>query len=436
MADSSPLSSQAKSIHKEALPFTLAGLPLHPIPGDKVELHVAQVERPYSTFPTCSLPQNVHDALGWQDASIAELVHWGTVHFQHSKIKLGASESEYHGRVRKVWERLNDYSPRAVQQNCRLRLTLDIIGDPDIQGDISEILGVCMGVFLAARIFDVPISAISKRGFNTSVRHDFDIQLDNSAVELEVRGRFHKHGALDAAHDVDEKFGRTPTRLHRPDGKQGSVTAVTGAGDYSQRIGILVYPSDKPNRRIPDMEVMDPETPSEPTSDAQRARRTLSHYRDVLVMQNVRIVEELERLIGLSDSDLMGELRTGVSRLTDDINYRRGREVRLFGRTRVQLGDEEFLGTFFDGASAPSWIRGENAPTGKGVFFWGLSRTVFKMLGSLDILSLTSGGSGQQSGMTDSGTVVVLFDDGSLTAWAPSFDLLQEDLAKLKVKGS
>jgi hypothetical protein len=412
-------------------PFVLPGLPGLPIPGSKVDLLI-KIDGGSRLNPACVPPPNIASLNNaWRRFSLPEIVHWGTLHFQGLKIAKGANETTKQARMRRCWQEFVDYNPRAVTVNGRERLVVDKHANPDEQRRFSEIIGEAIGVAIVGKALPAGRAAFTRRSFNRTTRHDYDISTPTGIVWLETRGRYGGGGRSKAMLEVDRKFNRKHKyRIVKKKGSQSKTVVTTvGAGDYSQAIAALVYPSDDGNRKLPDVELMDPPGQSRQPARVERARRVLRHYFEIFDRQNVKAMLDIQRLLDLSDVELERELDTGIRLFSESRNYPPKR-IAYFGRTSLRVLGEQFVGTYFDGAAAPPWLTQTGAaPAESGIFFYGIWRGVIERLGSFDLLELLSSNADTAVTVTDAGTTFVLFNDGVLTAWSSSIQQLKSDAA-------
>lgn len=400
---------------EELKPVILPGLPGLPIPGYEVELLV-NVDDGSRLTPPCNPPPEIAQYNGkFLKLSLPDIVHWGTVHFQRVKIKLGANETRCEGRMREVWHAFLNYDPRPVTVAGYSRLIVSRFENSDVQSDFTEIFADAVGVAVAAKILKANFGGITKRNFNQAVRHDYDIALRGRVVKLETRGRFNAGNRTGAIREVDVKFSRAHTSTKR--GKRRKF-AVVGTGDYSQSIGALVYPSSEKHRTYPDVELLDPTQELHPPSPVRLARILHRHYQEFFLKQNVKVAERISELLEMPDKELDSLLRVGDVTFKDPKSFPPLR-IAFFGRTRLWLSDEEFIGTYFDEAAVPPWVS-PSPQSVAGVFFFGVWRKVIERLGSYRILEMLEVPTVASPSYTEDGNTFVLHSDGLLTAWLQS----------------
>ena len=379
-------------------PLNFPNLPGRPVPGDDVHFKIT-----VNTTP-CAPPQEIADYDGqWLKIPLRELVVSGAIHYQNTNLPIIPGERALEGRMRTSWEDIWKANPRTVSVDGRNRLIVGPIGDPDEQTRLSYILGDTIGVAVAKRVFRVSYAAVRKRNYAPDVRHDFELATGNNRVKLETRGRYNRGHRTEALRQIGVKFG--------------------AVRDFNRAMGVLVFPSDDPNRAFEDVEIVDPEGEDAPPTRPYMARQVLSHYLPYFDEQNVTMRFVIRGLLNMEDAELEAVLANGVPDILQSRNYRR---IAHFGRISLPLGDDRFFGTAYEGWAPPRWGGPEIPGAREGQFFWGVSRSVLRRLGTFQLLDLFRTGSGFQATTTDAGVQLFLFDDGILVAWTPNWETLQQ----------
>lgn len=326
--------------------------------------------------------------------SVPEVVAAATLHFADARpLPSGTTP------MQEAWQRMSAMNPRVVSAPGQRRLVVTRSGNSNTKKIESELYGAAVGVAIAQRLYEVSLAQITPRNFSRSVLHDFDIALGSAIVRLEVRGRgsYCDSVVATALSDIDKKFTTVSPR------------------DFNSAMGEVLFPSDDANRAHPDVVLTDPPGGSSRLSRIQLGRRLLSHYYAFFAQKNEGVASDLRDLLSLDDQQLADQLGVGVAFLLDTDNLP-PRRIGYFGRTSVHLAGHRFIGSWFEGWVAPSWLQASSV----GVFFWGLWEQLIPLLGTWDVLSLTTLSRETQSGTTRNGSQVVLLTDGTIMIWAPS----------------
>lgn len=314
---------------------TLPGLPGLPIPDDVVDMHV------HVDASRCVPPPEIsafHDT--WQTVSLLEIVTRGAMYFGADMPVVGAGESVADARMRRFWNDFIEARPKAVRAFKRERLVLSP-PSADEKGRISMLFGEAVAVIMAERMFRVPYTSITR----TPDRHDHEFLGPNGVVRLEARGRFNGKGKNAAIAELDDKFG--------------------SARDYSRAVGVLSYPSDRPKRRRPDVEILDPEGNFLPPTRPERIRRVLRHFAEYARRANAgRLLSLYEFLLSLGDDELAGVFSPDRDSIfVDDSLAPSG------GPDVLSTSTAEYTGRVYEGFHSPGWIPGTPSHKGRrGVF--------------------------------------------------------------------
>jgi hypothetical protein len=367
----------------------LPGLPGLPIPDDVVDILV-HVDA--SRCPPPPQLSGFHDT--WQRVSLLEIVTRGAMYFASDAPVVGANETAADALMRRFWNEFNEARPRPVRVGGRDRL---VLSPPraDERGRLTMLFGEAMAVLITERMFRVPYTSITR----TPARHDHEFLGPTGVVRLEARGRFNGSGKDAAIAELDEKF--------------------SGARDFSRAVGVLSYPSDRPNRRRPDVEVLDPEgEPRQPTR-SERIRRVLRHFAEYAGRTNaVALFDLYGFLLSLGDDDL-----ADVFAPRRDSIFANERLAPFGGPDVLSTAAGVYTGHIHEGFSAPSWITGTRE-TRDGVVFVGVWDGMLRRTFSGAIDGLLDGYEPTRQSRDGDGTLFVQLGDGTVVAWAPSMDAL------------
>jgi hypothetical protein len=330
----------------------------------------------------------------WQTVSILEIVTRGAMYFAADAPVVGADETVPEALMRRFWNEFVESRPKTVRVRGHDRLVL-APPSADERGRISMLFGEALAVLMAERLFRVPYTSITR----TAARHDHEFLGPRGVVRLEARGRFNRHGRDAAIDELDRKFG--------------------GARDFSQALGVLAYPSDRPNRRVPDVEILDPEGEPFIPKRPDRIRRVLRHFAEYAARTRATELLELYRsLLSLRDSELLGVFSEERETIFADANL-----APTGGPDALSTPWGKYTGRVYEGFHAPQWIsQGHDTKNGAvftGIWSGALDRT---FSGAIDTLLDSYEPTQQTRG--DDGLLFTQFNDGTLVAWAPSVGVL------------
>lgn len=368
----------------------LPGLPGLPIPDDVVHMHV-QVDRSRCTPPRHLL--EFHDT--WQPVSILEIVTRGAMYFASDEPVVGPNETVADALMRRFWNEFIEARPKSIKVGSHDRLVLSP-PSADERGRISMLFGEASAVLMAERMFRVPYTSITR----TPDRHDHEFLGPEGVVRLEARGRFNGAGKKRAIAELDQKF--------------------EGARNFSRAVGIIAYPSDRPNRRMPDIDVVDPEGEPQSPGRPDRIRRVLRHFAEHAERSNTTALFDLYAfLLTLGDDELVAVFSPErESIFVDDGLAPSGGPYVLTTATGVYSGD------VYEGFAAPTWISG-TSETKEGVVFVGIWDGILKRTfsGAIDELLVTTSPRVSHVTITVpslSSSAMALSSRGG-QAWMPSF---------------
>lgn len=367
----------------------LPGLPGLPIPDDVVHMHV------HVDTSRCAPPRQIsafHDT--WQPVSLLEIVTRGAMYFASDAPVVGTSETVPDALMRRFWNEFIEARPKSVKVGSHDRLVLSP-PSADERGRISMLFGEALAVLMAERTFRVPYTSITR----TPERHDHEFLGPEGVVRLEARGRFNGAGKKRAIAELDQKFG--------------------GARNFSRAVGIIAYPSDRPNRRMSDIEIMDPEGEPQLPMRPERIRRVLRHFAEYAERSNATALFDLNAFLLTLGND---ELAAVFSPQRDSIFVDDGL-APSGGPYVLTTATGVYSGHVYEGFSAPTWISG-TSETKDGVVFVGIWDGILKRTFSGAIDELLDHYEPTRQSRDDYGTLFVQLSDGTLVAWGPSMDAL------------
>ncbi|WP_386069784.1 DISARM system helicase DrmA [Tahibacter sp. UC22_41] len=343
----------------------------------------------------CTPPQQIsafHDT--WQPVSLLEIVTRGAMYFAADAPVIGTNETAADAFMRRFWNEFIEARPRPVRVGRHDRL---ILSPPtaDESGRITMLFGEAMAVLMAERMFQIPYTSITR----TPARHDHEFLGPRGVVRLEARGRFNGRGREAAIAELDSKFSDTR--------------------DFSQAIGVLVYPSDRQARRRPDLEVLDPLSEPQSPKKSDLIRRVLRHYSEWAMRSGASsLIDLYGQLLSLRNDELTRAYSQSSGIFLDEGRGPSAGPDVLSTRAGV------YSGYVLDGFGAPSWIAGINESK-NGVVFVGIWNGVVERTFTTAITDLLDFYEPARQSRDNYGTLFNQLNDGTVVAWAPDIDTLR-----------
>jgi hypothetical protein len=282
--------------------------------------------------------------------SIAQIVGNANLHFA------GAVKDEGEGvknaQIRAAWSELRHLNMRAEQEgdgkDRRRALRVDKSKNSRETARRSEVLAMGTSLQIGIAVFDRPYRFWSATpGLK---RYDLSAKdTQGKELKVEARGRIDGSNVKKAVGQIHKKFAK---------------------GDFSNAIGVVVFPRTKAGGKE-DIIVVDPDGTAEPQPSDAQFRNLLLHYIPLFTVQGGRVAafgRRLKEIADSSDQDFANYLHNGDAVLSSPA-VRRGRSGFNWKGTR-------YVGTFFENVAWPDWLTGMETPSKGGVFFWGLASQV------------------------------------------------------------
>ena len=281
--------------------------------------------------------------------SIAQLVANANLHFAGYVKDDG--EGEEAARVRQAWSELRHLNMRAVKEGegktVRKVLRVDKSTNSRETARSTEVLAMGVSLQIGIVIFNRPYRYwASTPGLKTYDLAAKDPQ--GNELKVEARGRIDETNRKKAVEQVHKKFK---------------------IADFSQAIGVIVFPRTKAAPHKEDILVVDPDGNAEPAPSDAQYRNLLLHYVPIFTVQGepyAAFGRRLRKIANSSNEEFANYLSNGDAELS---RMKRGRAGFDWKGTR-------YVGTFFEDCVWPEWLTGIPTPSNDGTFFWGLASEV------------------------------------------------------------
>lgn len=338
----------------------------------------------------------------WARTSILSIVTHAAAHFQDAPLAVGRSDTT-NERMRQAWSRLCDFQLRAESDGKRKRLVITPGNNTDVRAEMSQLLGIGLGLAIICKKLNVPYASIVKKNYSPKVFHDFDAVHKSKLIKLEVRGRYRQNNRSNALQQVKNKFSKER--------------------DFSQAIAAQVYPFDSAHRSAPDVELVDPEGIGTSLSLGDLSRMVLWHYLPYIERQNVDGAILLRMLLNLPDDRYPDFFRTTWKLLWDAVLKSEARQPRMLGRVTMRCMGDVYMGTIYNDWAAPPWAADFIDSSSPGFVFMGLPLTILSAFGKLENTVQLLENQPESISHRD-GLVYARISDGFLLIWSPTLDAL------------
>jgi len=368
-------------------PIVLPGLPHHPIPDVEFDALV------HVDATRCAPPPAIAELHGTlQPVSMLEVVTRGAIQYQRSHFDPGTSgETEAEAHMRRAWDHIKDSQWRVVEIGGIRRLVITQEENDELTHPTSQILGMALATLLMERALRVSYTAF----LNVHGRTDLEVLVGARVLKVEARGRFNHNGRARAVRELDKKFAKTR--------------------NYDRAIGVLAYPSDRPDRSFPDVELFDPPARREPRSPWDRADRVLAHYEEFFkqigAYAAVAAIAEWRRPGHRQAWREMQSRRYGPWHWPALID-----EVGIFGRQEIEIGGERFLGNVMP-VSLPESVSRVLGLGARPRLFWGIWLPITRILGTQETLALLEPPEFRRGVHLDEDSARMWLSDGTVLVW-------------------
>lgn len=295
------------------------------------------------------------------------------------------------GEIGLAWSNLAGWRPRPEKQPGKsnvYKLVLDDRENTRQKSHISEILGVGVGLILAARVYVMPYRFWYPDKGNAATDYRAP-GVGGGDIQVEVRGRFGHANWGEAIAQVHRKLGVIPS--------------------LSSQLGVIFAPRTSARTLVEDVLLVDPDGPGAEQEDNAPYRALLRHYAPFFGKQNFHtFAGRLLELADLLHDEFELYLQQGDAILRSAIAH----------RTSFNVGAYRFEGTAWRADAVPLL-----PPSTEAYVIWGLWDAVIEALRNGQLSAIAEAELNEWSSKEGDFSYSVLAD-GTAFAWAETLDLL------------